>query len=106
MINPYTRCPRCGGKFEISIHGLDIQVHKTCAVCELNSFIQGSVRRFDVTIVDGDDQYYIVWFGRGTTVSIGTIYGESKGTYKNITFDHQLPFDVTVDTLKLYTTFS
>jgi hypothetical protein len=119
MIDPTTHCPRCNIPYLHAAYNAEAYLHHACSQCYFKCFIDPATRRkYTLSLVDKGVWYTMIWLepvGQYTwrTTKVDVFSREPKhktlvgGMSSNqITFDYWLPLDITLDTLKLYLTFS
>ena len=114
MNNPETHCPRCDIRLDLISNGHKFATHlypaddyMYCVMCKFRYYFTGVGYRckYEITMIDGDLMLYMIgwWHDGSTHISIQRI-GSEGGQY--LTFDHWIQFDITVEQLKVYMTFS
>ena len=113
MIDPFERCPRCDLPYKRYVPAPNAPKefdHLTCSNDDCSFTYNDdplTSREFQLTLKGECIRYFIFWIVDGTTrVSPDTYFDPRYPRSKPVTFDHWIPFDVTVQQLKIYLTFS
>ena len=113
MTDPTTHCPRCDIEYG-KVPGILSEGYEflRCNQCGFRHYNDIDTRcMYEFAIQDGAHMYRVLWFDTRDT-DVGTGYASSEDMYDDNdvltwqSFDHWLPLDITVETLKVWFTFS
>lgn len=109
MIDPHEQCPRCDATYIQGSDKTDVYSHLRCSNGCLFLYFDSPLtrREFQLTLNDDAISHTIFWLEDGTTsISNRGWDGGHRTSSKSIIIDHWIPFDLTLEQLKVYLTFS
>lgn len=106
MIDPYTHCPRCDIRYSRGTKASSVYKHLCCLTCGFKKFIDPLMtkQKYQIVIMSSDNATYRVTWKVYFDDDEFTLV--SKDVMYPIVIDYWIPFDITLDTLNLYLTFS